>query len=144
MDAIMKFYRSQWRRYLLPCLLILVLDFLLLFVCVDLPHWRNPIVAVLSGSLGGFVRFMIAEQIPFENLNDTTNMFRYWSSLIVGSVLGFFSYLLLVDGRLLKIAYPTVPMDVGLEPSAVSAAIIGGLAGLLAKELVAAGQKRIK
>lgn len=141
MDAI-QFYRSQLRRYLWPSVLILVLDFLLLFVFIEVPV-RKPVVAVLSGSLGGFVRFLVAEQTPVANLNDTANMFRYWASLAVGSVLGFFSYLLLLDARLLKIVYPAVSIDPGSEPSAVSAAIFGGIAGLLAQELVIAGQKRL-
>ena len=92
----MQFYRSQLRRFLWPSLLILVLNFLLLFVLTDVPI-RKPLIAVLSGSLGGFVRFLVAERIPVENLNDTANMFRYWASLAVGSVLRFFSYLLLMD-----------------------------------------------
>ena len=105
---------------------------------------RGPVIAVLSGSLGGFVRFLVAEGIPFENLNDTANMFRYWASLAVGMVLGFFSYLLLMDARLLKIVYPTLSPEPGFEPSVVSAAIFGAFAGLLAKEIVGAGQKRFK
>ena len=101
----MRFYHSQFRRYLAPSGVVLVLDFLLLFVLPDFPG-RRPIIAILSGSLGGFVRFLVAERIAIENLNDTTNMFRYWASLAVGAVLGFFSYLLLIDARLLKIVYP--------------------------------------
>lgn len=150
MDAI-EFYRKQWRRYLLPSLIVLILDFLLLFV-LDVLHWpavvspimfvRSPLVAVLSGWLGGFVRFLVAEQVSVESLHDTANMFRYWASLIVGSVLGLFSYLLLVDARLLKLVFPTVSLPADLLPSPVSAAIFGGLFGLLAREAVAASQKR--
>jgi hypothetical protein len=138
----MQFYRSQLRRYLWPGLVILALDFFLLFALSEFPV-RKPLIAILSGSLGGFVRFLVAEPIPVENLNDTANMFRYWASLAVGSVLGFFSYLLLINARLLKMVYPTLSLEQGFEPSAVSAAIFGGLVGLLAKEIVVAGQKRI-
>lgn len=150
-DPAVDFYRKQWRRYLLPSLIVLVLDFLLLFVLGELP-WpglvaaiavvRTPLVGVLSGWLGGFVRFLVAEAVPVENLHDTANMFRYWASLIVGSVLGLFAYLLLLDARVLKLVFPTVSLPSDLLPSAASAAIFGGLFGLLAREIVAAGQKR--
>ena len=90
------------------------------------------------------MRFLVAERIAVENLNDTANMFRYWASLAVGAVLGFFSYLLLIDARLLKIVYPSVPIEPGSEPSSVSAAIFGGIAGLFAEHLVTAAQRRLK
>ena len=141
MDA-MRFYHSQLRRYLGPSVVVLVLDFMLLFVSPDFPG-RMPIIAILSGSLGGFVRFLV-ERIAVENLNDTANMFRYWASLAIGAVLGFFSYLLLIDARLLKIVYPSVSIEPGSEPSSVSAAIFGGIAGLFAEQLVTAAQRRLK
>lgn len=151
MDPAVQFYREQLKRFLWPAWVILALDFLVLFVLTELP-WpafvavvmpvRAPLVAALSGSLGGFVRFLVADPIPFEKLSDTAHMFRYWVSLVVGAVLGFFSYLLLMDARLLKLVYPTLPLEPSIMPSAVSAAILGGLVGLLAKEIVAAGQKR--
>jgi hypothetical protein len=150
-DPALRFYRKQWQRYLLPSLIVLVLDFLLLFVLGELP-WpkvvvaitlvRAPLVGVLSGWLGGFVRFLVAEPVSVENLHDTANMFRYWASLIVGAVLGLFSYLLLLDARLLKLVFPTVSLPPDLLPSAASAAIFGGLFGLLAREIIIAGQKR--
>jgi hypothetical protein len=142
MDAI-QFYRSQLRRYLLLPFLVLVGDFILLFVFPDFPG-KQPLIAVTSGSLGGFVRFLVAERIPVENLHDTANMFRYWASLAVGAVLGFFSYLLLIDARLLKVVYPSVSIEPGSEPTSVSAAIFGGIAGLFAEQLVIAAQRRLK
>ena len=95
MDA-MQFHRSQLRRYLLPPLVVLLVDFILLFVLPKFPGKQplieiaQPLIAIASGSLGGFVRFLVAERIPAENLNETPNMFRYWASLAVGAVLGFF------------------------------------------------------
>jgi hypothetical protein len=117
--------------------------FCVAFLVPEFPG-RPPIIATLSGSLGGFVRFLVAERIPVENLNDTSNMFRYRAALAVGAVLGFFSYLLLIDARLLKIVYPSASIEPGSEPSVVSAAIFGGIAGLLAEQLVSAAQRRLK
>ena len=90
------------------------------------------------------MRFLVAERIAVENLNDTANMFRYWASLAVGAVLGFFSYLLLIDARLLKVFYPAASIESSPEPSAVSVAIFGGIAGLLAEQLVMAAQRQLK
>jgi hypothetical protein len=140
---VMQFYHSQLRRYLVAPLVVLVVDFILLFVSPEFPG-KQPLIAITSGSLGGFVRFLVAERIPAENLHDTSNMFRYWASLAVGAVLGFFSYLLLIDARLLKLVYPSVSIEPGSEPSSVSAAIFGGIAGLFAEQLVMAAQRRLK
>jgi TRAP-type C4-dicarboxylate transport system permease small subunit len=140
MDPAIKFYREQWRRYLLPGLVILVLDFLLLFVWTAEFPGRLPIIAVCSGFLGGFVRVLFVELISAD-LHDTANMFRYWIWLVVGSVLGLASYLLLLDARLFKFVYPALPLQPGLEPNAISAAIFGGFFGMFAREIVAAGQK---
>jgi hypothetical protein len=132
MNSVMQFYHTQLRRYLWPSLGFLVVDFLLIFVS-PVFLGKRPIIGPI-----------IAERVPVENLHDTANMFRYWASLAVGAVLGFFSYLLLIDARLLKIVYPSVSIEPSLEPSAVSAAIFGGIAGLLAEQLVVAAQRRLK
>jgi hypothetical protein len=51
MNAI-QFYHSQLRRYLLLPFLVLVGDFILLFVLPEFPG-KQPLIAVTSGSLGG-------------------------------------------------------------------------------------------
>jgi hypothetical protein len=141
MDEI-QFYRQQLRRYLLPSLAFLVCDFGLLFVFSEWPL-AKPLIAMVSGALGGFVRFLEVEDIPLATLHDTRTMFRYWASLTVGLVLGLFAYLLLIDARILRLVYPAASVDVASEPSAISAAIFGGIAGLLTKQIVTTARKRL-
>ena|ERR1700733_14119051 len=142
MDAL-QFYHQQWRRYLLPSLIFLLIDAALLFA-FDEWTFSKPLIALLSGLLGGFIRFLEAENISYEALHDTKIMFQYWASLIVGSVLGLFSYLLLLDGRLIKLVYPTAPTDSISQPSVFSTAICACFAGLLTRHIVAAARKRFE
>lgn len=143
---IASFYRKQVARYVAPGLFILALDIGLIYGCPSEAAWKSAAVASVSGALGSFIRFFFSDGAPrvskpleAPKLHDTEVMLRYWWSLMVGAILGFFSSLVLGNARLFRFFYPHIPAEV--EPTIASVALFAGFTGLLAREVVAATKK---
>lgn len=140
--AVIAFHRRQARRYVGMAALILILDAALILACPGEPPWKLGAVSILSGAIGAHLRFSFNEALTEETkLHATRIMLRYWLLLLAGAILGFFSYMGLLEGRLLKLVYPQLAQYP--TPSLPSVALIAGLAGLLARSIVSIAERRL-
>lgn len=140
--AALAFHRRQTWRYAGIAALILVADAALILACPGEPPWRLGAVSMLSGAVGAHLRFSFNDALTEEaKLHATRIMLRYWIFLLAGAILGFFSYMGLLEGRLLKLVYPRLA-DYP-TPTLPSVALIAGLAGLLARSIVSIADRRL-